>query len=49
MRDLKPKRVVIKIGTNTICKSDGTVDQDYLEEVARQVVELEKEASRASW
>ena len=36
------KRVVIKIGTNTICKDDGTVDSSYLEDVARQVVQLEK-------
>ncbi|WP_019177915.1 glutamate 5-kinase [Methanomassiliicoccus luminyensis] len=42
MRDLKAKRVVVKIGTNTICKSDGTVDRAYIEDVARQVVELER-------
>ena len=43
MRALEAKRVVIKIGTNTICKDDGTVDSSYLEEVARQVVLLEKQ------
>lgn len=42
MRDLKPRRVVVKIGTNTICKKDGTVDHDYLRDVARQVKELEQ-------
>ncbi|MGD0817427.1 MAG: glutamate 5-kinase, partial [Methanomassiliicoccales archaeon] len=42
MRTLEAKRVVIKIGTNTICKDDGTVDSSYLEDVARQVVLLEK-------
>ncbi len=42
MRDLNAKRIVVKIGTNTICKGDGTVDQTYIDEVARQVVELEK-------
>jgi glutamate 5-kinase len=40
MRDIKPKRVVVKIGTNTICRDDGTVDTDYLEGVARQVSAL---------
>ena len=48
MRDLEAKRVVVKIGTNTICKDDGTVDSSYLEEVARQVVLLEKKVSSAS-
>ena len=42
MRALEAKRVVIKIGTNTICKDDGTVDSSYLEDVARQVGLLEK-------
>ncbi len=42
MRDLNAKRIVVKIGTNTVCKGDGTVDQAYLDEVARQVVELGK-------
>lgn len=41
MRSLNPKRVVIKIGTNTICRQDGTVDHDYIADIARQVVELE--------
>jgi len=38
MRDLKAQRVVVKIGTNTICKEDGSVDHDYIVDVARQVV-----------
>ena len=33
------KRVVIKIGTNTLAK-DGGVDSGYVESVARQVAEL---------
>jgi len=41
MRELNAKRVVVKIGTNTICRGDGTVDQAYLEDVARQVKELQ--------
>lgn len=41
MRKLDAKRVVVKIGTNTICRGDGTVDQAYLEDVARQVKELQ--------
>ena len=49
MRELNARRIVVKIGTNTICKSDGTVDQDYIDDVARQVVELRRGASRASW
>ena len=40
MRDLGAKRVVVKIGTNTICREDGTVDQPYLDDMARQVKEL---------
>ena len=40
MRDLKAQRVVVKIGTNTICKEDGSVDHDYIVDVARQVVQL---------
>lgn len=43
MRDLKVKRVVIKVGTNTICTEDGNVDQAYIEGLARQVLELEKQ------
>jgi glutamate 5-kinase len=42
MRDLQAKRIVVKIGTNTICREDGTVDQGYINDVARQVVELDK-------
>lgn len=41
MRDLDVKRIVVKIGTNTICQDDGTVDQSYIDEVARQVMALE--------
>jgi glutamate 5-kinase len=47
MRTLEAKRVVIKIGTNTICKGDGTVDSSYLEDVARQVVVLEKKGGQS--
>ena len=42
MRRLAPRRVVVKIGTNTICREDGTVDQGYLEDVARQIWELQE-------
>lgn len=42
MRDLQAKRIVVKIGTNTICREDGTVDQGYIDDVARQVVELDR-------
>ncbi|MBI0582950.1 MAG: glutamate 5-kinase [Methanomassiliicoccus sp.] len=41
MRDLHARRIVVKIGTNTICREDGTVDQAYIDDVARQVVELQ--------
>jgi glutamate 5-kinase len=41
MRELNAKRIVIKIGTNTICRDDGTVDQGYIDDVARQVVDLD--------
>ncbi|QLH75269.1 MAG: glutamate 5-kinase [Methanomassiliicoccales archaeon] len=42
MRDLKAKRVVVKVGTNTLCKGDGTVDVEYIEGLADQVIEMEK-------
>lgn len=42
MRGFKVKRVVIKVGTNTLCKSDGTLDYDYIDDLARQVVQLGK-------
>ena len=40
MRDISVRRVVVKIGTNTICNAAGRVDQGYLDNVARQVMEL---------
>ena len=43
MRDLSPKRIVVKIGTNTICKKDGNVDHAYLDGIAKQIVELDRE------
>jgi len=42
MRTINAKRIVVKIGTNIICKSDGTVDRDYIEDVASQIVQLDK-------
>jgi len=42
MRNIEVKRVVIKVGTNTLCKKDGTLDSDYIDDLARQVVQLEK-------
>ncbi|MCG7844161.1 MAG: glutamate 5-kinase [Methanomassiliicoccales archaeon] len=42
MRDIRVTRVVIKIGTNTICGEDGQVDSDFLDGIASQVIELEK-------
>lgn len=42
MRDISATRVVIKIGTNTICDENGKVDSRYLDGIARQVLELER-------
>ncbi|OPX62218.1 MAG: Isopentenyl phosphate kinase [Methanomassiliicoccales archaeon PtaB.Bin215] len=42
MRDISVTRAVIKIGTNTICDENGQVDSDYLDGIARQVLELER-------
>ncbi len=42
MRDISVTRAVIKIGTNTICDEGGKVDSEYLDGIARQVLELEK-------
>jgi len=42
MRDISVTRAVIKIGTNTICDEAGQVDSEYLDGIARQVLELER-------
>ncbi|MCE5296693.1 MAG: glutamate 5-kinase [Euryarchaeota archaeon] len=42
MRDLKAKRIVVKVGTNTLCKSEGGIDDAYIEGLAEQIVEMEK-------
>lgn len=42
MRAIDAKRIVVKIGTNIICNSDGTIDKKYIADVARQIIELEK-------
>ncbi len=42
MRDISVTRAVIKIGTNTICDETGQVDSEYLDGIARQVLELER-------
>jgi glutamate 5-kinase len=42
MRDMKIRRVVIKVGTNTLCTKGGTLDFKYIDDLARQVVELGK-------
>jgi glutamate 5-kinase len=47
MREISARRFVVKIGTNTICRSDGTIDQSYLESVAKQVMDLDSEGFEA--
>lgn len=42
MRKIDAKRVVIKVGTNTLCKEDGTLNFSYIENIARQVSELDQ-------
>ncbi|MFA5313462.1 MAG: glutamate 5-kinase [Methanomassiliicoccales archaeon] len=42
MRDLKAKRIVVKVGTNTLCKSEGGIDDVYIEGLAEQIIEMEK-------
>lgn len=42
MRSIDAKRIVIKVGTNTICKTDGTLDFPYVEDMARQISELHR-------
>jgi len=42
MRDIKAKRIVVKVGTNTLCKRDGTLDFRYIDDLARQIVQLDK-------
>src|SRR3989338_11377237 len=34
------KRIVVKIGTFVISRSDGTIDNEYIEELARQISKL---------
>lgn len=40
MRKINAKRIVVKIGTNTICDIAGKVDQTYLNQIAKQVIQL---------
>ena len=37
------KRIVIKIGTSVLTKPDGTLDKNYMQQVAKQVAQLLKE------
>jgi glutamate 5-kinase len=39
----KTKRIVIKIGTNTLAKSDGTIDSAYIRRIASQIAKLLKQ------
>ncbi|OPY31367.1 MAG: Isopentenyl phosphate kinase [Methanomassiliicoccales archaeon PtaU1.Bin124] len=41
MRDLRPRRIVVKVGTNTLVRSDGRLDMDYIEDLARQIMVLD--------
>jgi glutamate 5-kinase len=42
MRDLKANRIVVKVGTNTLCKSEGGLDDSYIDGLAKQIIEMEK-------
>ena len=39
----KPKRVVIKIGTNVICKPDGSVNNSVMERLVQQIAAIKKQ------
>lgn len=39
---MKSKRIVIKIGTNTLTKADGTIDSEYVESIAKEIISLRK-------
>ena len=40
------KKIVIKIGTNTLSDSEGHVDKDYLEKLVQQIIILAKEGKQ---
>lgn len=46
MRKLSPRRIVVKIGTNTLCGEDGTLDLEYVSDIVRQIAELESRGIR---
>lgn len=39
---MKAKRIVIKIGTNTLTKLDGAIDSEYVESLAKEIISLRK-------
>ncbi len=42
MRNIRAKRIVVKIGTRVIAKADGTVDLKMLEKLVRQIAEIKR-------
>ncbi len=42
---MKPERIVIKIGTNTLTKIDGTIDSGYIEGLAKEIIDLRKKGN----
>jgi len=34
------KKIVVKIGTSVLTKPDGSLDEEYMQDIARQVYEL---------
>ena len=46
MRPICPKRIVVKIGTNTLCGQNGKIDQCYLDSVADQIASLREKGTQ---
>jgi glutamate 5-kinase len=44
MRNLNTKRIVVKIGTNTITNTDGSINTSFLKNITKQLLKLKKQS-----
>ena len=42
---MKKKRIVIKIGTNTMTRADGDIDAGYIETVAKEIIDIRRKGA----
>ena len=43
---IESKKVVIKIGSNTLSKGDGTINHDFFTDLARQIADLKNDGKQ---